>query len=86
MGMCSISTTIEWQPAMSLPSSVNAAALPHVAGVFNFVAFFAILIVTAVLVIGIKESANLNSAIVIVKLTIVGIFLVLGGMVPASPS
>jgi basic amino acid/polyamine antiporter, APA family len=68
----------KWQPLASLPSTVDAAALPHVAGVFNFVAFFAILIVTAVLVIGIKESANLNSAIVIVKLTIVGIFLVLG--------
>ena len=35
--------------------------------------------VTTVLVIGIKESANLNSAIVIVKLAVVGIFLVLGG-------
>jgi basic amino acid/polyamine antiporter, APA family len=68
-----------WQPAASLPSTVNAATLPHIAGVFNFVAFFAILIVTAVLVIGIKESANLNSAIVIVKLTIVAIFIVLGG-------
>ncbi len=30
------------------------------------------------LVVGIKESANLNSAIVVVKLAIVGIFLVLG--------
>jgi APA family basic amino acid/polyamine antiporter len=68
-----------WLPAASLPSTVNAASLPHVTGVFNFVAFFAILVVTAVLVIGIKESANLNSAIVIVKLTIVGVFLVLGG-------
>src|ERR1700729_2227703 len=67
-----------WLPAASLPSTVNAAMLPHVTGVFNFVAFFAILVVTAVLVIGIKESANLNSAIVIVKLTIVGVFLVLG--------
>src|SRR5229473_1833618 len=45
----------------------------------ELVAFFAILVVTTVLVIGIKESANLNSAIVIVKLTIVGVFLVLGG-------
>jgi basic amino acid/polyamine antiporter, APA family len=68
----------KWQPATSLPSTVNLATLPHAAGVFNFVAFFAILIVTVVLVIGIKESANLNSLIVIVKLTIVGIFLVLG--------
>jgi basic amino acid/polyamine antiporter, APA family len=68
-----------WQPTASLPSTVNIAALPHVAGLFNLVAFLAILIVTAVLVIGIKESANLNSAIVIVKLGIVGIFLFLGG-------
>jgi APA family basic amino acid/polyamine antiporter len=69
----------KWQPLASIPSAVNPASLPHVAGIFNFVAFFAILIVTAVLVIGIKESANLNSAIVIVKLAIVGIFLFLGG-------
>ena len=69
----------KWQPLTSLPATVNPASLQHATGVFNFVAFFAILIVTAVLVIGIKESANLNSAIVIVKLAIVGIFLVLGG-------
>ncbi len=35
--------------------------------------------ITTVLVIGIKESANLNTAIVIVKLGIVGVFIVLGG-------
>ena len=35
----------KWQPATSLPSTVNLATLPHSAGVFNFVAFFAILIV-----------------------------------------
>ena len=39
----------------------------------------AIVVITAVLVIGIKESANLNSAIVVVKLSIVGIFIALGG-------
>jgi APA family basic amino acid/polyamine antiporter len=42
-------------------------------------AILAILAVTTVLVIGIKESANLNSAIVVIKLGIVGVFLVLGG-------
>src|ERR1700753_827342 len=68
-----------WLPAASLPATINAATLPHVTGLFNLVAFLAILVVTAVLVIGIKESANLNSLIVIVKLTIVGIFLILGG-------
>ena len=76
----------KWQPAMSLPSNVNAATLPHATGIFNFVAFFAILVVTAVLVIGIKESANLNSAIVIVKLGDCGHLSFSGRGVPASPS
>jgi basic amino acid/polyamine antiporter, APA family len=67
-----------WMPAMSLPMNVTTAGLPHVVGLCNLVAFFAIVAVTAVLVIGIKESANLNSAIVFVKLTVVGIFLVIG--------
>ncbi len=69
----------KWQPLASLPSTVDPSSLQHVTGVFNLVAFLAILMVTAVLVIGIKESANLNSAIVIVKLGIVAIFLFLGG-------
>jgi len=36
--------------------------------------------VTTILVIGIKESANFNSAIVIIKVGIVGVFLVVGGL------
>lgn len=68
----------KWEPAASLPATVNLGALQHVTGLFNLVAFFAIVVVTAVLVIGIKESANLNSAIVIIKLGVVAIFLVLG--------
>jgi APA family basic amino acid/polyamine antiporter len=68
-----------WQAAASLPG-VNLTGLPHVTGVANLVAFFAILVVTAVLVVGIQESANLNTAIVIVKLAVVGIFIVLGAL------
>ena len=68
----------KWMPLASLPAGISAAGLPHATGVFNLVAFIAILLVTTVLVIGIKESANLNSAIVVVKLAIVGIFLFLG--------
>jgi basic amino acid/polyamine antiporter, APA family len=68
----------KWQPMGSLPTGVNIAGLPHVTGLFNLVAFLAIWAVTIVLIIGIKESANLNSAIVVVKLAIVAIFLVLG--------
>jgi APA family basic amino acid/polyamine antiporter len=53
---------------------VDAASLPHVTGVFNLVAFIAIAVVTAVLVRGIQESANLNTVIVLVKLSVVGLF------------
>jgi APA family basic amino acid/polyamine antiporter len=67
-----------WQPLAALPATVNAALLPHVTGVFNLVAFLAIAVVTTVLIVGIQESANLNTAIVFVKLSVVGIFLVLG--------
>ncbi len=65
-------------PAAALPAGTVTAGLPHVTGIFNVIAFVAILCVTAVLVIGIKESANLNSGIVILKLLVVGVFLVLG--------
>jgi basic amino acid/polyamine antiporter, APA family len=68
----------QWMPLTSLPPGVDPTGLQHVTGLFNLLAILAILTVTAVLVIGIKESANLNSAIVFVKLTVVGIFLVLG--------
>ncbi len=68
----------KWTPLMSLPPGVSDAGLPHVTGLFNLVAMLAILVVTAILVVGIQESANLNTAIVFVKLGIVAIFLVLG--------
>src|SRR4051794_14530234 len=64
--------------SMVVPMGTNLSTLPHVTGVFNLVAFLIILLVTAVLVIGIQESANFNTLIVIVKLTCVFIFLVLG--------
>ena len=68
-----------WMMLASLPSGIDVTSLPHATGVFNLVAMLAILAITTILVIGIKESANFNSAIVIVKLAIVGIFIVLGG-------
>jgi basic amino acid/polyamine antiporter, APA family len=67
-----------WQPMASLPPGVTIAGLPYTTGIFNVIAFLAILGITAVLVVGIKESANLNSAIVMVKLGVVAIFLFLG--------
>jgi APA family basic amino acid/polyamine antiporter len=64
-----------WVNVNALPAGVDIAGLPQATGVFNLVAFFIVLVVTAVLVIGIKESANLNSAIVVVKVGIVLMFI-----------
>src|ERR1700691_5210662 len=68
-----------WMPVTSLPMDVSDIGLQHATGMFNLVAILAIVVITTVLVIGIKESANLNTVIVIVKLTVVGIFIALGG-------
>ncbi len=69
----------QWLQVMSLPPGVSADGLPHATGLFNLIAVLIVMVITTILVIGIKESANFNSAIVIIKLTIVGIFLVVGG-------
>ena len=53
---------------------------------FNLIAVLIVLVITTVLVIGIKESANFNSAIVIIKLAIVGIFLVRRRLLPLPSS
>jgi basic amino acid/polyamine antiporter, APA family len=60
-------------------NGVDASTLPQVQGVFNVVAFLVICLITFILVIGIQESANFNSAIVIVKVTIVLIFIAIAG-------
>ena len=59
---------------------INPNSLPTETGLFNLVAFLAIVGVTIILVIGIKESANFNSGIVIVKLAIVLMFIVIAGL------
>ncbi len=69
-----------WVPQVSLPMGVDAAALPHATAVFNLIAFIAIAAVTTVLIIGIKESANLNTGIVFVKIGTVLIFIAIAGV------
>jgi basic amino acid/polyamine antiporter, APA family len=69
----------QWMPVMSLPPGVSDAGLPHVTAAFNLVAMAVVMAITVILVIGIKESANFNSAIVFIKLSVVAIFLVVGG-------
>src|SRR5579871_3297717 len=69
----------QWMPYMSLPAGVSTAGLQHATGVVNLIAVFIVIVVTTILVIGIKESANFNSAVVIIKVAIVCVFLVVGG-------
>ncbi len=51
------------------------ANVPHATAKFNLIAFLAIMAVTTILIIGIKESANFNTGIVFVKLAAVLTFI-----------
>jgi len=64
-----------WMPASSVPFGVTVSALPHATAIFNLVAFVAIALVTAVLVIGIQESATLTTIFVFVKVGTVLVFI-----------
>ena len=56
-------------------AGVDPAGLPHVVANFNLVAFVAIAVVTVILVLGVRESANINSAMVAIKLAVVFVFI-----------
>jgi APA family basic amino acid/polyamine antiporter len=65
-----------WAPASTVMMRVqDMAALPHATSRFNLLAFLAIIAVTTILIIGIKESANFNTGIVFVKLAAVLTFI-----------
>src|ERR1700756_4562865 len=65
-----------WAPVSALGLTPDQLApLPHATASFNLVAFLAILGVTAILIVGIQESANFNSAVVFVKLAAVLTFI-----------
>jgi len=65
-----------WSPVNTLSlDTAQLALLPHATAKFNLLAFLAVLAVTIILIIGIKESANFNSAIVFVKLAAVLTFI-----------
>src|SRR5215472_14355144 len=73
-----------WEPINLLmpkvqSGEVNLSSLPHAFGSFNLFGFLAITIATLILVIGIKESANFNTAIVYIKVGVLIVFIVIGG-------
>src|SRR4029077_7651672 len=57
---------------------IDPASLPHAHGVFNLLVFLAIVFCTMVLVIVIKESANFNTGIVVIKVCVLLVFIAIG--------
>ncbi len=64
-----------WMPVSTLDRSVSLQGLPMATAHFNLIAFLAMIGVTILLIIGIKESANFNTGVVFVKLTAVLVFI-----------
>ena len=72
-----------WEPVKLLmpklaKAGIDPSTLPHTFGTFNLFGFLAILLATVILVVGIKESANFNSGIVIIKVCVLIILVVIG--------
>ncbi|MBV8939138.1 MAG: amino acid permease, partial [Alphaproteobacteria bacterium] len=64
---------------------IAAATLPAVNAIFNLPAFLGLLVVTMLLVLGVKESATVNNIIVFIKVTVIVLFITFGAfyIVPA---
>ena len=69
-----------WVPLSTLSADVQRtlAGIPHAAARIDLLALIGILVMTAILVKGIKESANVNTVIVAVKVSVLIIFIALG--------
>ncbi|MBK9108267.1 MAG: amino acid permease [Saprospiraceae bacterium] len=59
-------------------AAIDPASLESVTAIFNLPAVFIIGLLTILLVIGIKESANFNNVIVLIKLAVIILFIVFG--------
>src|SRR6476646_1601984 len=69
----------DYRTAAKIPGLFENA--PHIFGipiVFNILAFGIVTLITIVLVIGIRESATMNTGMVILKLIVLGFFVVVG--------
>jgi APA family basic amino acid/polyamine antiporter len=61
-------------------SGINVDSLAHVTCILNLPAMFIVALLTTLLVIGIKESANFNNVMVLTKVSVIIMFIVLGFM------
>jgi APA family basic amino acid/polyamine antiporter len=62
-----------------IAAHVNIAALPHAFGIFNICAAAIILLLTVILILGVQQSANVNTVVVIIKVSIILIFIAIAG-------
>jgi len=75
-----------WKPlndafAQTLASSgIDVSSLAHVTCILNLPAMFIIALLSTLLVIGIRESANFNNIMVITKVSVIILFVVIGFM------
>jgi APA family basic amino acid/polyamine antiporter len=60
-------------------AGLNPDSLPHVTAIFNLPAFISVLIVTTILVIGVRESARFNTVVVFIKVATIIIFIAIAG-------
>lgn len=65
---------------VSVPAALTAApgALPGVATLFNLPAFLIMLLLTGLLALGVRESARLNNVMVVIKTSVVLLFIAVG--------
>ncbi|MCX6304858.1 MAG: amino acid permease [Bacteroidetes bacterium] len=61
-----------------LAQGINVSTLPHVTAIVNLPAMFIIAALTLLLIIGIRESANFNNIMVIVKVAVIIMFIGIG--------
>jgi len=59
-------------------AQIDYSAFPQVTAIFNAPAAFIVALVTAVLVVGVRESARVNNVIVFIKVSILVLLIVLG--------
>ncbi|MGE5424198.1 MAG: amino acid permease [Syntrophothermus sp.] len=78
--------TLGWQEltknltATLTQQGIDVSTLPHVTAVLNLPAMFIVGMLTLLLVIGIRESANFNNIMVIVKVAVILLFIAVGIM------
>jgi APA family basic amino acid/polyamine antiporter len=61
-----------------LAQGIQVDALPHVTAIINLPAMFIIAALTLLLIVGIRESANFNNIMVIVKVAVIILFIAIG--------